>query len=89
MALQTLKTIALDLALKGESDPGGVPCPVEDNFDGTAPGWRVGSGNTCETGTFVRGRPTEQRANWAWLLQVECDHTSGLGNAYFTGVNTD
>lgn len=76
--------------LAGEAGPGSIlPCSVEDDFEVSASGWGVGLGNTCQTGTFVLGTPSEQRTGGGFLTQVGGDHTTGTGNAFFTAFNTN
>jgi hypothetical protein len=62
-------------------------CSLDDDFEGGAAGWVNGAGSTCSTGAYVLGDPTLV-TNGGVTTQVDGDHTTGSGNAFFTAVNT-
>ncbi len=62
-------------------------CTTVDFDDGSAAGWSNSPASTCTTGSFVVATPTEV-VDGGVVTQVGGDHTSGTGNAFFSGVNT-
>ncbi len=70
-----------------EDTPPPGSCAAQVSFDGGAAGWVHSGSSTCTTGSFVAATPTAQ-SNGGVTTQVGGDHTSGSGNAFFTGTNS-
>jgi len=62
-------------------------CSTEVDFESGTAGWTNSGASTCSTGSFVIGTPTEVVVN-SVITQVEGDHTSGFGDAFFSAFNT-
>ena len=61
-------------------------CTVDEDFSGGLGSWVNAAASTCSTGAFVAATPTQQTSTV--VTQVGGDHTSGTGNALFTGTNS-
>ena len=62
-------------------------CISVDFEGGDASGWTNDPMSTCLTGGFVVGIPNEV-VDSGTMTQVHGDHTTGTGNAFFSGINT-
>jgi len=70
------------------SSVGGGDCSVEEDFESGAGGWTNSPSSTCSEGTFVVGVPNLVTSQGV-TTQPAGDHTTGSGNAFFTGVNSN
>lgn len=61
-------------------------CAALENFEAGAAGWTNSPASTCSTGTFVVATPSQQVGGGV-TTQVGGDHTSGIGNAFFSATN--
>ena len=73
-----IRTITVDAPPTGD-------CFYTGTFESTANGWFTGGGNTCSTGTFVRGTPNQQTTNG--LITQVGGAAAGSG-AWFTAPNS-
>ncbi|WP_295880971.1 S8 family serine peptidase [uncultured Thiohalocapsa sp.] len=65
----------------------GTSCSLVVDFEDGAAGWSNDTAaSTCTTGAFVAARPTLVN-NLGVITQVDGDHTTGSGDAYFTALN--